>query len=655
VNFGATEIANPATNVAVRMFASSGAHPAVSASHIGGFVSLFNGLIEQGGAEQAIGEQGVAGQVVAGLGVAEHGATAAGEWAGIQPAKRTGATPIAQTITTANTVRKQKEEKPAKTTESGTAMDARPAPPRSAVLPMVPQIDSATLAPPAEGPAIATRAEAPVSVNAAPTPPAQTTVAALPSSQSTSRTSMASGHARVSSAPFGSPRDLAFALRLTWQPAAGMTEAVAHSEAQANSPGQSSGSFNPTAESSTSNQPAARIPPLQPENSPPAAQTVPKAISEPPPQETSASSSFSAALPASWIHSGPESALQNRDGVHNGNTARAWEQTNVTTKGLLGIESRAENPTAIEPEAPASPFAVGPARSALAGKENTEQPHPPPAERTQIDQTDRSPRQPVPISGTARATGQETPLDDAESTQRPNPGNATDEAGNSEPDVKTQAGKPLRVPSAQNLAVPQENHDRLSPSGDGVLGGRLQEPGVVADSRSKAVAQPSQAPTVAAEEEDPPTAAPQALREVSLRLSVPSSSTAASNVDVQLAERAGKVQVAVRTADQDLARSLQGNLGELVSRLEEKGFKTDAWTPATAQHGGLTVRQSSTSGESQNNSDRSGSQGGQSDSSGQQQSDRRQQGRRWPADLENTQIEEIFAMSTRSPGASGSA
>jgi hypothetical protein len=94
--------------------------------------------------------------------------------------------------------------------------------------------------------------------------------------------------------------------------------------------------------------------------------------------------------------------------------------------------------------------------------------------------------------------------------------------------------------------------------------------------------------------------------------------------------------VAVRTSDQDLAKSLQGNLGELVGRLEEKGYRTEAWTPTNAQHDGLAVREPSTSAGSQSDSGGSGSQGGQPNSRQGQQESNHQQQEHWKAQLEAT-------------------
>jgi hypothetical protein len=54
----------------------------------------------------------------------------------------------------------------------------------------------------------------------------------------------------------------------------------------------------------------------------------------------------------------------------------------------------------------------------------------------------------------------------------------------------------------------------------------------------------------------------------------------AGGVDLRIQEKAGKVQVSVRTPDAELSSSLQSNLGDLVDRLERKGFDTEAWAPS---------------------------------------------------------------------------
>ena len=90
-------------------------------------------------------------------------------------------------------------------------------------------------------------------------------------------------------------------------------------------------------------------------------------------------------------------------------------------------------------------------------------------------------------------------------------------------------------------------------------------------------------------------------REISLRLE----GAGVPNVSVQLTERAGKIDVAVRSGDEQLNRSLQSGLGDLVSQLESHGFKTDAWTPGAAR-GAALVHSSSDTTPNQQQSGHSG-------------------------------------------------
>jgi hypothetical protein len=143
--------------------------------------------------------------------------------------------------------------------------------------------------------------------------------------------------------------------------------------------------------------------------------------------------------------------------------------------------------------------------------------------------------------------------------------------------------------------------------------------------------QPPHSTTLPSELENSSVVQTQPIREISFRLAA-----ASASVDVQVAQRGGKVQVAVRTADQDLAQSLQTNLGELVGRLEDKGFKAESWTPIAAPHGSAAVREPSSSANSQNQSDHSADQGRQQDQrQGQHQSNQRQQ-ERWKMQFEET-------------------
>jgi hypothetical protein len=134
---------------------------------------------------------------------------------------------------------------------------------------------------------------------------------------------------------------------------------------------------------------------------------------------------------------------------------------------------------------------------------------------------------------------------------------------------------------------------------------------------------------VASEPETRVTIAPPPSRQISLKLSTNDS----TRVNVDLTERAGKVQVAVRTPDHELAKSLQADLGDLVGRLENKGFKTEAWIPAVA-HQTAGPSQSSNSNTGFGQPQHSASGGGQQRQ--QQNSPNQQQQRRWKTQLDQT-------------------
>ncbi len=214
-------------------------------------------------------------------------------------------------------------------------------------------------------------------------------------------------------------------------------------------------------------------------------------------------------------------------------------------------------------------------------------------------------------------SGAGTAMNDSQSAMGP-------AAENSESD-----GKTPRVPPAQKSPQIQSDHEHAGLLTDPALFSPANEPSGAPQTRAKLSAPlPAPASTVSQETEpDSPTAS-KPIHEISLRLAL----AASPQVDVQVAERAGKVQVSVRTADPDLARSLQGNLGELVGRLEEKGFTTDVWAPVAAQHGGLVVRE--TSAESRSQPDNSGSHGGQPGSQNGQQESNQRQPERWEAQFE---------------------
>ena len=125
--------------------------------------------------------------------------------------------------------------------------------------------------------------------------------------------------------------------------------------------------------------------------------------------------------------------------------------------------------------------------------------------------------------------------------------------------------------------------------------------------------------------------APPPTRQISLKLSTDDS----TRVNVDVTERAGKVQVAVRTADHQLAQSLQTDLGDLVSRLENKGFKTEAWIPATV-HTGAAPPQPANSNTDFGQPQHSGSGPGSDQHRQQQNGSNQRQPARWNAQMEET-------------------
>lgn len=158
-----------------------------------------------------------------------------------------------------------------------------------------------------------------------------------------------------------------------------------------------------------------------------------------------------------------------------------------------------------------------------------------------------------------------------------------------------------------------------SPDGVAVAGVALQ-------THTKVSVAPQPPTTVSPELQTANPVQSQPIREISFRLGADS-----SQVDVQVAQRAGKIQVAVRTADPELAKSLQTNLGEVVGRLEDKGFRTETWTPMSG-HGGLALREPNSANSQSSDSSSQNSQ--QDRRQGQQESNQRQQ-QRWKAQLED--------------------
>ena len=124
--------------------------------------------------------------------------------------------------------------------------------------------------------------------------------------------------------------------------------------------------------------------------------------------------------------------------------------------------------------------------------------------------------------------------------------------------------------------------------------------------------------------------APPPFRQISLKLSTDDS----TRVNLDLIEKAGKVQVTVRTPDHELAKSLQTDLGDLIGRLEGKGFKTESWIPV-AVHQAAAPPQSTNSNGGFGQPQHSGT-GGSGQQRHQQNGSNQRQQARWTAQIEET-------------------
>ena len=118
------------------------------------------------------------------------------------------------------------------------------------------------------------------------------------------------------------------------------------------------------------------------------------------------------------------------------------------------------------------------------------------------------------------------------------------------------------------------------------------------------------------------------------RISIQVGQSANEKVVVRLVQQGGELRLAVRTDNADLARGLQQSLPDLVGKLQENGYRTEAWKPAQAP------TTAPATAETKNASNHSGQGDAQSQAGGSQQDGRHQQNNpsnrpRWVAELEN--------------------
>jgi len=205
---------------------------------------------------------------------------------------------------------------------------------------------------------------------------------------------------------------------------------------------------------------------------------------------------------------------------------------------------------------------------------------------------------------------------------------------NSGNDQKEQRDSAQPFTAKQNQAAVARNDGQLpANSGTGEVSTRQFEIARTAEPQAgRATTNPNDSRKVVSGPEINPTLQPQPARQISLKLTGPDS----TKVDLLLTERAGKMQIAVRTGDHALAKSMQTDLTELVGRLENKGFKAEAWIPTSGRHvEAVAAPQPFNQGSRQNHQQQSGGSSQQQQRQGQNQSNQRKQAN-WKAQLEET-------------------
>ena len=110
-----------------------------------------------------------------------------------------------------------------------------------------------------------------------------------------------------------------------------------------------------------------------------------------------------------------------------------------------------------------------------------------------------------------------------------------------------------------------------------------------------------------------PAAAP--LQDISLQVGQAGS----PKVEIRMVQQSGELQVAVRTGDSDLSHGLQQGLSDLVGRLQESGFRAEAWRPAGLDSHSATVVETKSSSESSQSGDSQPGNSGSRQESGQRQ------------------------------------
>jgi hypothetical protein len=113
-----------------------------------------------------------------------------------------------------------------------------------------------------------------------------------------------------------------------------------------------------------------------------------------------------------------------------------------------------------------------------------------------------------------------------------------------------------------------------------------------------------------------PKVAAAPLKDISLEVGTAD----APKVEIRMVQQSGELQVAVRTGDSDLSHGLQQGLPDLVGRLQENGFRAEAWRPGgTDSHPAAVLETKSSAQSSQSGGSDTGHSGTRQESGQRQQ------------------------------------
>lgn len=134
------------------------------------------------------------------------------------------------------------------------------------------------------------------------------------------------------------------------------------------------------------------------------------------------------------------------------------------------------------------------------------------------------------------------------------------------------------------------------------------------------------------------------VTEISVNVPMPrAEGSSDERVAIRMVQKGGEIHVSVRAPDTQLAQSLRQDLGKLSDGLDQAGFRTEAWRPATAaaassQSNPNPQHESPHGNPGQEWNGRDGRSGGQGGNGAQEQRKRQQDQRpRWVAELEQQQ------------------